>query len=76
MIAVLIGIIVIIGLLAVMIVALGIGIFFGIFIAVEDLMDDPYLRVAALRSLGDDDAWYRSRYRLHGIVKDQVNDKL
>ena len=76
MIAVLIGIIVIIGLLAVMIVALGIGIFFGIFIAVDDLMDDPDLRVAALRSLDDDDAWYRSRYRLHEIVKDQVNDKL
>lgn len=76
MIAVFIGIIAIIGLLAVMLVALGIGIFFEILIAVEDLMDDPYLRVAALRSLGDNDRWYRSRYMLHGIVKDQVNDKL
>ena len=77
MIAVLIGIIFIFALIAVIIVSACIGIFLGVYITVDDLMDDPYLRVAALRSLdNNDNAYYTTARTLHGIVKDIVNDKL
>lgn len=77
MIAVLIGIIVIIGLLAVILVSLGIGLLIGFRITLDDLMDDPCLRVAALRVLGDDGSLYKSWYNRHEIfIKDQMHDKL
>lgn len=77
MIAVLIGIIVIIGLLAVILVSLGIGLLIGFHITLDDLMSDPCLRVAALRILGDDGSWYQSWYNRHEIfIKDLVHDKL
>lgn len=77
MIAVLIGIIVIIGLLAVILVSLGIGLLIGFHITLDDLMGDPCLRVAALRILGDDGSWYQSWYNRHEIfIKDQIHDKL
>lgn len=77
MIAVLIGIIVIIGLIAVILVSLGIGLLIGFRITLDDLMSDPCLRVAALRVLGDDGSWYQSWYNRHEkIIKDQIHDKL
>ena len=78
MIAMLIGII--IGLVVVIVVCVGIGFIIGsvtgIYMTVDEIMDDPYLRAAALRALNENDVYYRGGHVLHEIVKDRVNDKL
>lgn len=77
MIAVLIGIIVLIVVIATIV---GIGFLFGvvcgIYFTVDQIMDDPYLRVAALRTIDDTDNFYLAKHMLHGIIKDRVNEKL
>lgn len=70
----------IIGLIALIAVLVGIGILFGFvggaLFAIDEIMDDPYLRVAALRALDEHDSFYTKWCVLHGFIKEKINEKL
>lgn len=71
---------IIIGLVVVITVCVGIGFVIGsvtgILMTVDEIMDDPYLRAATLRSLSKDDEFYIGGHLRREFIKGQVHDKL
>lgn len=70
----------IIGLIALIVVLVFIGFTLGftcgILFATDEIMDDPYLRAAALRAMEENDSFYNVWKDNHDKVKDRINDKL
>ena len=78
MIAVLIiGIIGLIALIAVLVcIGFLLGFTCGTSFSTDEIMDDPYLRAAALRVIGEDDNFYTIWQESHDSIKERINEKL
>lgn len=78
MIAVLIGIILLIVVIAVLLfIGFFIGIVCGLICATDEILDDPYLKAAALRVIRENSGLRTVRNGfVHDTVKDRINNKL